>query len=69
MLNFIMGSLALSIVRRCFNLSFELADRVVRWIGHSGELGGTGGQGIEEEVRQQFTGLADKFKPKKDKSK
>jgi hypothetical protein len=28
-----------------------------------------GGQGIEEEVRQQFTGLADKFKPKKDKSK
>lgn len=45
---FIMGSLVLSIIRRCFNLSFELADRVVRWIGHSGEHLG------EKDEEQEF---------------
>ena len=32
-----MALIALSLVRRSFNLVFELPDRVVRWIGHHGE--------------------------------
>ena len=56
---FIMGSLVLSIIRRCFNLSFELADRVVRWIGHSGEH--LGEKDEEQELRHRFLGLAGKF--------
>ena len=56
---FVMGSLVLSIIRRSFNLSFELADRVVRWIGHSGEH--LGEKGEEEELRHRFLGLAGKF--------
>ena len=57
---FIMGSLVLSIVRRCFNLSFELADRVVRWIGHSGEH--LGEHQEEQDLRHRFIGLAGRFK-------
>ncbi len=57
---FIMGSLVLSIIRRCFNLSFELADRVVRWIGHSGEQ--LGERGEEDDLRHRFIGLAGRFK-------
>jgi hypothetical protein len=56
---FIMSSLVLSIIRQCFNLSFELADRVVRWIRHSGEY--LSEKDEEQELRHRFLGLAGKF--------
>lgn len=33
----VMALITLTLVRRSFNLMFELPDRIVRWIGHSGE--------------------------------
>ncbi|SMN00836.1 IncI1 plasmid conjugative transfer integral membrane protein TraY [uncultured Candidatus Thioglobus sp.] len=33
----IMALIAMSLVRRSFGLMHELPDRVIRWIGHSGE--------------------------------
>ncbi|SMN10575.1 IncI1 plasmid conjugative transfer integral membrane protein TraY [uncultured Candidatus Thioglobus sp.] len=33
----VMGLIAMSLVRRSFGLMHELPDRVIRWIGHSGE--------------------------------
>ena len=48
----IMALVALSLVRRSFNLVFELPDRVVRWIGHHGEQ--LGEQQDEPESARRF---------------
>ncbi len=48
----IMALIALSVVRRSFNLIWELADRVIRWIGHSGEQ--LGESQDEQDIKNKF---------------
>ena len=48
----IMALIALSVVRRSFNLIWELADRVIRWIGHSGEH--LGESQDEQDIKNKF---------------
>ncbi len=54
----IMALVGLSIVRCSFNLIWELPDRVVRWIGHSGEQ--LGKHQDEQDVRRRFFAAYDK---------
>ena len=52
-----MALIALSLVRRSFDLVFELPDRVVRWIGHHGEQLGEH-QDEPESARRFFAAYA-----------